>query len=111
MTTDTSDCPRVFVTQEQPHINYCKAEDFGSIVFVSVHDVPTVRTSVRVKESIQAIKQNMRGYRAGIDMILPSGSPVNIACAMMLAGKSGHTHKLLKWENRAQRYDVVTLEL
>jgi len=111
MTETKGDEPCVFVTQEQPHINYSKAEDFGSVVFVSVHDIPTVRTSLRVKEAVDTIKSKMATYRAGIDIILPSGSPINIACVMMLAGNAGTAHRILKWENRAQRYDVVMLEL
>ncbi len=103
--------PKVYVTQEQPRISYEMAEDYGEVIFVSLHDLPTVSSSLRAKKAIADIKENMKHYRPGIDFILPSGSPLNIASVMMIAGRMGDVHNILKWDNRMQRYSKVRLEV
>ncbi|MDQ6965267.1 MAG: hypothetical protein Q9M13_10155 [Mariprofundales bacterium] len=103
--------PVVYVTQEQPHINYAQAEQFGDIVFCSLDDVPPVHGSLRTGRVTAAMASKMEGYRAGVDYILPSGSPLNIAAVMMLAGRRGDRHNILKWESRAKQYSRVLLEV
>lgn len=102
---------RVFVTQEQTHIDYAQAEEYGDVVFCSLLDVPTVSGSLRTKQVIEDIKSKMQGYRAGIDYILPTGSPLNIATIMLLAGRVGDNHNILKWESRGRKYQRVVLEV
>jgi len=102
--------PVVFVTQEQSRINYSQAEDYGDIVFLSLHDIPTVHTSLRASSAMKEISSKLKGYRPGIDYLLPSGSPLNIACAMLMAAhKNADTHNILKWEARAQKYVLAVL--
>jgi len=109
--TMNSNRPRVFVTQEQSHINYEQAESFGDVVFVSESDIPTVSSSLRCANAIQRMTTIMDTYIPNVDFILPSGSPINIAAVMMLAGRSGDTHNILKWENRSCSYTRVALSL
>jgi len=108
---ETNEDVAVYVVQEQPHINFAAAEDYGTVKFVSLRDVPTLKASLRAKDACAEIVRNMEGYRPGTDYILPVGSPVNIACVMMVAGRKGNCHNILKWENRAMRYDTVALEI
>jgi len=107
----TQHTPRVFITQEQAHINYAMAESFGDIVFVSAHDVPTVSNSLRTSGIIKSMQVVMSAYVPGRDYILPSGSPLNIAVVMMLAGQKGSAHNILKWESRSESYAKVALEI
>lgn len=102
--------PKVFVTQEQPHINYAQAEDYGEVIFASIHDMPTIHTSLRGKEAVAEIAKSMSPYRSGIDYVLPTGSPLNIASVMLLIGRMGNVHNILKWDNRAKKYTKVILE-
>jgi len=101
----------VFVTQEQAHINYAMAESFGDIVFVSANDVPTVSNSLRTEGLLRSMRSVMREYIPGRDYILPSGSPLNIAVVMMLAGQKGDAHNILKWESRSESYAKVALDI
>jgi len=104
--------PNVYVTQEQPGHNYSQAEDYGDVVFLTQHDVPTVRTSLTSQSVIESLARRMKGYRPGIDYILPAGSPLNIAAVFILAGRfGGSQHNILKWESRIGRYNAVQLEV
>jgi len=102
---------KVFVTQERAHINYEQAEQFGEVVFVSLTDLPTVSSSLRAKKEMESIQLAMKDYRAGTDFILPSGSPLNIASVMIIAGRRGDRHNILKWESRSNSYSRVAIEV
>jgi len=102
---------KVYVTQERAHINYEQAEQFGEVVFVSLDDLPTVSGSLRAKAQMEDIQQVMLSYKAGHDYILPSGSPLNIASVMIMAGRMGDRHNILKWESRSNSYSRVALEV
>ena len=102
---------RVFVTQEQSHIDYCQAETFGDIVFCSLRDIPTVSGSLRAKGAVEEISRAMKGYQPGVDYIMPSGSPLNIAAVMIIAGRKGNNHNILKWDSRSKQYSKVALEV
>jgi len=106
-----SDQGRVFVTQEQAHLNYAQAEEYGDVVFCSMDDIPTVKGSLRTGKYIEEIRKRMAEYQPGVDYLMPAGSPVNIATVMMLAGRIGSTHNILKWDNRSHTYSKVVLEV
>lgn len=107
----TEQAPVVYITQELGHIDFAPAERYGDIVFCSINDLPTVKSSLRAKSALADMKKLMSNYRPGIDYILPSGSPLNIAAMMILAGRRGDTHNILKWESRMGTYNKVVLEV
>ena len=102
---------KVLVVQEQPQYDYSAAERYGDVTFVSAFDLSPMAQSLRNKEIMAAMRKAMSDYIPGIDYILPSGSPINIAAIMMLAGRMGSKHKILKWDNRSNSYAEVILEI
>lgn len=102
---------KVLVVQEQPQYDYSPAEQYGDVAFMSSHDVSPMSASLRNADIIRGMKKVMSDYVPMVDFILPSGSPINIAAVMMMAGKMGGKHKILKWDNRSNNYTPVTINI
>lgn len=101
---------RVFVTQVNPRISYAPAEKYGQVVFLTSKEYQPEPIPARVNHKIfHEIERGLADYVPGVDYILLSGSPVTT----FLAGKivSDHTgpHKILKWNNRTNEYEVCTV--
>lgn len=102
--------PRVFVTQEGPH-DYMPAQRFGDVVFMSHDEISPFAESRRNAEIVEQLRLSMVDYIPGYDYILPSGSPVTIAHVFMLASRSGDSHRVLKWDNRAHAYNEFSVNI
>lgn len=102
--------PKVFVTQEISKINYSSAMDYGEVVFLTSDEYKQLPTDGRINNSIKAeIRKKMSEYIAGEDFILTSGSPVSILyTGMMISGQLA-AHKILKWNNQSNHYDICML--
>lgn len=102
--------PRVFVTQEGPH-DYQPAQRYGDVVFMTKDELSPFASSRRNVDIVADIKLAMVDYIPGFDYLLPAGSPVAIAYVFMLASRSGDTHRVLKWDNRAHQYSEFSVDI
>ncbi|KKL86466.1 hypothetical protein LCGC14_1944440 [marine sediment metagenome] len=102
--------PRVFVTQETRH-NYSQAERYGEIVFCSWREFSKHSQSKGNNDIIQGMNKIMEDFRSEEDWILPSGSPIAIGLAFIIAADKGSSIKILSWDNMVRQYHEVKLQL
>ncbi len=100
---------RVFITQENPNLNYLPAEEFGELVFVTRDDLSPVKNSLNNEHVRATISRVLADFNPHFDYVCVSGSPsVTALCFMILARK--HTQvRVLRWSNRDGKYSVIHL--
>jgi hypothetical protein len=95
--------PSVYVTQETNH-NFVDAEKFGEVRFLTAREPTKITGSLRNNDIVQEIIDNLNGYRPGVDMLLPVGSPLNIGIAIAAALKGGPDLLVLQWDKMDHTY-------
>lgn len=108
--------PRVFVVQQpmkmtatgwQPIFDLSTAAAFGSLKFI------LLKPGNIFVDRLAVVIDHMRSVLHDFgeeDFLLPTGEPLAIALAAIFASKAnGGRMKLLKWDNRAQRYHTVQI--
>jgi hypothetical protein len=109
---------RVFVVQEQPHMNISPATEFGPLIFLmgpGEHAFNPTRVVNTMREVIE--EQNFTSS----DHLLLIGDPVLIGCAVAITdqwmqGKNPGSDpqpklKILKWDRELRRYLPIELPL
>ena len=109
MTKD--DTPRVYVMQEVPNRDFTKAAKFGKIVFLTAREPTQYGESPLNADIMQEVATGLLPYRAGVDFVIPSGSPIVMAMCMMIIGRAGNKIKMLQWHNRERVYNEFVLDL
>ena len=66
---------RVFVTHENPALNYLPAEEFGELVFLTKDELSPVKGSIRNGSLIDEIRHKLQSFEPNLDYICLSGSP------------------------------------
>lgn len=103
--------PKVFITQENPNLNYLPAEAFGEIVFMTRGDLSPVRNSLNNEALIEELRGKVREFNAREDFIVISGSPVVAAVTFMLLRDRADTVNVLRWSNRDRVYQHLVISL
>jgi len=101
---------RVFVTQENPNLNYLPAEAFGDIEFLAREDFSPVRNSLHNEALIQKIRHKLKEFNPDIDFITVSGSPVVAAVVFMILAEKTKTVNILRWSNRDHVYQHLVID-
>jgi len=101
---------KVFITQEGNH-NYTEAQEFGEVEFLTSDEFSPIPTSGKNKNILREIKAKMSTYIPGVDYIMPSGSPIVIGIAFMIAREKGTAVKILKWDNQRRKYSGITVNV
>lgn len=105
--------PKVYIIERMP-FDYAAAAGFGEVEFMEgpklAPDAPNETGMCRWNSIIvsEALHQ-LGGYIPGLDYIIPTGSPAKIMMVGMLLATKGGAHKILKWDDRTQRYICHTL--
>lgn len=113
---------RVFVVQEQPHMNISPATDFGSIIYMIGPGEHAFNPTRVVSAFRDCIEQNK--FTAD-DHLLLIGDPILIGCAVAIvdqwmqaewaqAGSLSDTApklRTLKWDRELRRYLPIELPL
>lgn len=102
---------RVFITQENPNLNYLPAEQFGEIVFLTHHDYSVVRNSLRNEAVVEEIRTNLRNYDPKNDYIVISGSPVIAGIVFMILREKTEEMNILRWSNRDHLYQHLVVSI
>lgn len=103
--------PRVFVTQENPSLNYLPAESFGEIVFLTREDFSAVKNSLNNLSLVSQLKTSLKSFDPKVDFITVSGSPIVSAAIFMLLGQTCKEVTMLRWSNRDRVYQPVHINL
>ncbi len=112
---------RVFVVQEQPHMNISPATEFGSIIYMIGPGEHAFNPTRVVHAFRDCIEQN--AFTAD-DYLLLIGDPVLIGCGMVVVDQwmqanwrqiddqeSSPRLKILKWDRELRRYLPIELPL
>lgn len=102
---------KVFITQENPNLNYLPAEAFGEIVFMTRGDLSPVRNSLNNEALIDELRVKIREFDVKADFIVISGSPVVAAAVFMLLRERTETVNVLRWSNRDRVYQHLVISL
>jgi len=102
---------RVFVTQENPKLDYSAAEDYGDLVFLTKDDIVPVKNSLHNNSVIQQLKVGIDGLDPVNDFIVITGSPLVSAIVFMLIGRRHRQVNVLKWSNRDGIYQNVSVTI
>lgn len=97
---------RVFVVEQQA-FDYSPASAYGKLEFLSsirlAPDAPSAGNDFNSKVLYQ-LRRELSDYVAGIDYIIPTGSPVKMLVVGAVLRDKGNTHNVLGWDARTQRY-------
>lgn len=102
--------PKVFVSQYVRNLDFAEANQYGDVVFLSDEEYRPEPSVQRFNDSIaNEIKNKMRGYIAGTDFIMTTGSsiPNVIVGSLLMKGE----HKILKWSNQRKTYEVFKVRI
>ena len=100
---------RVFVTQENPNLNYLPAEEFGDIVFLTREDFSPVRNSLHNGALMTDVRTKLKDFDPERDYITVSGSPVVAAVVFMILSERTRLVNILRWSNRDHLYQHLVI--
>jgi len=105
--------PNVYIVERMP-FDYSAAATFGEVVFMESQklapDAPNEDGMCKLNAAIVSeAAHQLADYIPGYDYLVPTGSPVKIMMVGMLLTSKGGNHKILKWDDRTQRYMCHTM--
>lgn len=100
---------RVFITQENPNLNYLPAEQFGDIIFLTREDFSPVRNSLRNDALVTEIRGKLKDFDPQTDFVTVSGSPVVAAVVFMILAEKTKAINMLRWSNRDHVYQHLAI--
>lgn len=105
---------KVFISQENPNIDYVEAKKFGEINFVTDLEFSLAENSLKNEKILEAIKETSRSFEPDHDFIIMSGSPITFGLlfyALALKCKNlARNLNILVWDKRMQQYRLVVME-
>lgn len=98
---------RVFIVQENRHLDFGAAEHYGELVFLTADEFKPVVRSPLNDRIIEEIKANLSDFNAKEDFIILNGNPTIIGFAFAEAmSRCGPLEglRVLQWEKRSHEY-------
>lgn len=102
---------KVFITQENPNLNYLPAEEFGEIIFLTRGEYSPVKNSLNNDKLIDELRSKLKMFRPRIDYMVISGSPVVSGIVFMLIREMTDTLNVLRWSNRDRVYQPLVVSI
>lgn len=96
---------KVWVLQENVHLDYAPAAEWGDVEFITRHDVSPFKRSQQAEGFESDMKKFISKYIPGTDYIILTGNPVAIVKLGMDIPRG--EHKFLKWDVRRNQYHEV----
>jgi hypothetical protein len=103
--------PKVYITQENPNLNYLPAEEYGEIVFLTRNEYSPIRNSLSNDKLLDELRVKLRDFRPREDFVVISGSPVVSGIVFMLIREITDTLNVLRWSNRDYVYQHLIISL
>jgi len=93
-------------------MNFSRASVYGDVVFLTDKEYRPHPCPEGVNDALTSqIRERMKDYLPGIDYIITTGSAIpNIIVGMILAERGERNHKILKWSNRMEDYEMFHLK-
>jgi hypothetical protein len=108
--TEAAD-PRVWVL-DMNAFDYSPAESFGELrLLKSDQFAPGAIDDTWNAGVIQSLRAQLLEYRPMVDFLIPTGKPIKMCIASMLAAERGPRHKFLAWDQRYYRYVPYSIDL
>ncbi len=102
---------KVYITQENPNLNYLPAEEFGEVIFLTRGDFSPIRNSLNNERLIDEVRTKLRKFDPAVDYVVMSGSPVVSGIVFMLLREITDTLNVLRWSNRDHFYQHLILSV
>lgn len=102
---------KVYVTQENPALNYLPAEEFGEIVFLTKDDFSVIKNSLVNEALVADLQRKLKAFIPDDDFMVISGSPAVSAAVFMLLRERTKRVKILRWSNRDRIYQPLVIQL
>lgn len=102
---------RVFITQENPNLNYLPAEGFGEVVFLTRGDISPIRGSLNNENVVEEIRRKLKDFDERFDFVAPSGSPIVTAVVFMVLSEKTREVNVLRWSNRDCVYQPINIKI
>lgn len=105
--------PTVYVVQQQP-FDYSPAAEYGTLYFLKEAKLAPVAPNDNNQWNanvIRNLRQELSAYVPGRDYVIPTGAPTKMLLVGMLLSQMGSYHRLLGWDQRAQKYHLYELEI
>lgn len=109
---------KVLVTQYVKSINFSEAEKYGEVIFLTAEEYrPEPVVQLHNDKIRDEITRNFnKHYIPGEDYIMTTGSAIpNVIVGSLLAGRAVNNHKvehkILKWSNRLNGYELFKLRV
>ena len=103
--------PKVFITQENPNLNYSPAEQFGDVHFLTRGDFSPIKNSLNNEFIVDELRKKLKDYNPATDYLVVSGSPVVSAVVFMLIREITQVVRILRWSNRDQVYQPLFISI
>lgn len=103
--------PIVWVTQENPLLDYTDAERFGEVKFVTADELTTNKGSLRNVDIYKRVLSALSTFDPSKDFVLSSGAPNLVATVFYVIGMLHPKVDInfLAWNNRARQYRHIVI--
>lgn len=106
---------KVFVVQEQQHLDYSDAERFGEVKFMTRLEYNGLRNSLRNEQALADIRNGLIGFDSERDFLLLTGNPVTMGYAFWTAmlkamGRGSEKLNILQWDRESGRYKAILFQ-
>lgn len=104
---------KVFVVQENPHLDYTDAERFGEVEFVTNVEYSSMQNSLNNINVIRDVQRAMSRFDPRRDYILLTGNPVTIGYTFHLAlmatarETNNASVRCLRWDGITRQYQSI----
>jgi folate-dependent tRNA-U54 methylase TrmFO/GidA len=102
---------KVYITQENPNLNYIPAEEFGEVIFLTRGDFSPMKNSLNNDKLIEEIRTKLKKFHPVDDYLVISGSPVVSAAVFMIVREITDTVNILRWSNRDRLYQHLVVSI
>lgn len=101
---------KVFVVQENNRVDYCDAERFGEVRFMTAEEFKPMSSSLRNANILEDVRLHMGQFNPETDYLVLTGNPIVIGYAFHLALLKSPAVKCLQWDRFNGSYREVTFK-
>lgn len=101
---------KVYVVQENNHIDYSDAERFGDLVFLTASELKAVPGSLMNDKILDSIDSGLKGFSSG-DYLVLTGNPAAIGYAFHRVASQSDVVNTLSWDKMRGVYKKLTIEV
>lgn len=101
---------KVYVVQENNHVDYSDAERFGELVFITNSELKPISGSIINERIVSDLGFHLKNYSAN-DFLVLTGNPATIGLAFHYAARASESVNVLMWDKIHGRYKHLKIEV